>query len=549
MVLRELELLKFKAFSGSGKIPIRPITLIYGPNSSGKSSIIQSILLLKQTLSEAEDPNILLQPKGKLVDLGGVREFVHRHDTKETFGFRLVLESEEWHARGPFLYERSPHVKPRLDKNIGMNVTFTFDESLEKAVLSSLDLIVGLDQPPALTFKPDTKKDRKLMHGFAFGWGPTVRAGQTLLRVEKANYDHPFWQEVWAARNAALKEEASEIARKLNAHRRRLERLQEGEQLDSLAGAGELRERKEKLDQRMKQLEAQLQKLRDYSYATTVKDFETAHRNCFLTCRNFLPVDVRFTRGEQQEEDIYPSVAGYLAGPAATMTVAAEIRRFLDSITYLGPLRENPDRQNIFSGSVADDVGKTGKLVPDILFKDAKVLQKVNEHFETFNFGYRLEVASARDRRPELTDVFALRLVDRFTGVNVSIVDVGFGISQVLPIIVQSMLSSNKTLLIEQPEIHLHPRLQSEIANLFCEAIGEPYQNNFIIETHSEHLILRLQRLIRSGSLKPENLSIVYVDRTEDGSRCIPLRLDSKGEFIDRWPGGFFEESYYEIFS
>jgi predicted ATPase len=126
---------------------------------------------------------------------------------------------------------------------------------------------------------------------------------------------------------------------------------------------------------------------------------------------------------------------------------------------------------------------------------------------------------------------------------------VGFGISQVLPIIVQSMLSYGKTLLIEQPEIHLHPRLQSELATLFVESIKEPYRNEFVVETHSEHLILRLQRLIRQGTLQADDVSVLYVDRTPDGSRCIPLRLDSKGGFIDRWPGGFFEESYHEMFS
>jgi predicted ATPase len=110
------------------------------------------------------------------------------------------------------------------------------------------------------------------------------------------------------------------------------------------------------------------------------------------------------------------------------------------------------------------------------------------------------------------------------------------------------MLSRNSTLLIEQPEIHIHPRLQAELGSLLAECIKPPFENQFIIETHSEHLILRLQKLIRKGELKPEDISVIYVDRGTEGSKCLHLRLDEEGDFIDEWPGGFFEEDFNEIF-
>jgi predicted ATPase len=162
--------------------------------------------------------------------------------------------------------------------------------------------------------------------------------------------------------------------------------------------------------------------------------------------------------------------------------------------------------------------------------------------------GYELKVSSFTDGTSAISDLFALRLVDKDTGVNVSIQDVGFGISQVLPIIVQSMLSRNSTLLIEQPEIHIHPRLQAELGSLLAECIKPPFENQFIIETHSEHLMLRLQKLIRKGKLKPEDISVIYVDRGTEGSKCLHLRLDEEGDFIDEWPDGFFEEDFNEIF-
>lgn len=143
------------------------------------------------------------------------------------------------------------------------------------------------------------------------------------------------------------------------------------------------------------------------------------------------------------------------------------------------------------------------------------------------------------------SDVFSLVLRDKNTEVKASILDVGFGISQVLPVIVQSMLSRGKLLCIEQPEIHLH---QASLGTMLAECIGEPFRNRFLIETHSQHLMLRLQRLIREGTLRSEDVAVYYVDRSPEGSKCLHLRLDQEGDFIDEWPSGFFEEGYEEIF-
>jgi len=215
---------------------------------------------------------------------------------------------------------------------------------------------------------------------------------------------------------------------------------------------------------------------------------------------------------------------------------------------YLGPLRENPERHYIFSGNPTQHVGKTGKMVPDILFKNRSLVERLNEKLETFGVGYKVQVSSVSAETLELHDVYALSLTDNLTGVTTSILDVGFGISQVLPVIAQSLLAHNKTVCIEQPEIHLHPKLQAELGSLFAESIKPPYENRFIVETHSEHIVLRIQKLIRKGVLKPADVSIVYVDRGSEGSKCIPLRIDDEGDFIDQWPGGFFEETYQEIF-
>jgi predicted ATPase len=90
----------------------------------------------------------------------------------------------------------------------------------------------------------------------------------------------------------------------------------------------------------------------------------------------------------------------------------------------------------------------------------------------------------------------------------------------------------------------------SEFSRLANAVTGlEDIYNQVIVETHSEHLLLRLQRRIREGKIRNTNVSVLYVDPLPDGSSIIrTIRLDEDGSMIDEWPGGFFEERYNEMF-
>jgi predicted ATPase len=238
------------------------------------------------------------------------------------------------------------------------------------------------------------------------------------------------------------------------------------------------------------------------------------------------------------------------------------LKGYLKRIIYIGPLREYPERVYSYSGNIPSNVGKSGKYTPDILMKRKDLIDKVNEWFNRFEIDYRLNVD------PLKRNLFALTLTDTRTGCAVSPKDVGFGIGQLLPILVQGALAENKILFIEQPEIHIHPRLQAELGSFISEMAGRPGQrenpifdefgNQFIIETHSEHLILRLLRLIRdttNGELKegekplrPEDVAVIYAKPTEQGTELIELRISKDGDFIDKWPEGFFTEREKELF-
>ena len=173
----------------------------------------------------------------------------------------------------------------------------------------------------------------------------------------------------------------------------------------------------------------------------------------------------------------------------------------------------------------------------------------------------------SEDRTEELLDALKasdsesireLALIDQRTGANVSHRDVGIGISQVLPVLVMAYGSQGKILAMEQPEIHLHPALQAELGDVFIESALGARGNTFILETHSEHLILRLLRRIRESSegelatgltlIRPQDVAVLYVLPGKDGSVITEIPIRPDGEFITNWPDGFFPERGEELF-
>ncbi len=145
-------------------------------------------------------------------------------------------------------------------------------------------------------------------------------------------------------------------------------------------------------------------------------------------------------------------------------------REMLMHLVYVGPLRRFPERYYSFTGNRARYVGKSGEFVADILLSDPKILDKINEQFEHLNLGYELKVANLRDQTSDIEKLRTLRLKETASGTYVGFTDVGFGISQLLPIVVQSMVYKGQMLLIEQPELHLHPALQTEMGDMFIRS-------------------------------------------------------------------------------
>ncbi|OWF75503.1 hypothetical protein B4903_20025 [Yersinia frederiksenii] len=181
------------------------------------------------------------------------------------------------------------------------------------------------------------------------------------------------------------------------------------------------------------------------------------------------------------------------------------------------------------------------------------VINQINEWMSSFEIPYTLDV---KNFGSDLSgDIISIILEDRRNKTQVTPMDVGFGIGQVLPIITDAVISRDNIICVEQPEIHLHPRLQAHLADLFIDSVihrdpvkGDRIKNQWIIETHSESLILRIQRRIREKKISKELVKVYYVNAEDGGSKILELPLDDDGDFTVHWPHGFFDERANEIF-
>ena len=614
----EIGIENFKAFGKMQRIPLKPITLLYGPNSSGKSSLMQALLLFKQTLEEAGDDKIVLLPKGSLVDLGGYQEFINGHDVKKDFhlsiSFKYFLD----------MYDGGPLYIEGEKDDLSLEFSFTQDES-EEIVLKSIKMRESQHSDPLMVWKnvwaiPHLKSvvlKRKAEFEESDDDPETVKAWlsdltKSVLVLDQVNLLHNLLRRQWEqlGRDSIKVHNGIKSRNEYGSLEHRLHK-QTNDELNKLqldiekksvdieaesnkwnANYAELNdEERQENREHLLVKQARLQQLKtilelsiiinqsfiskSYEDILKINNFPISNRllamsNCFSSDKSEL---------DGTEEWLFQSITEFaeMGKPATAVPViysylnldtffswaSSLLKEYLRRIIYIGPLREYPERVYSYSGNIPSNVGKSGKYTPDILMKKPELVNKVNDWFARFEIDYKLNVDSLK------RNLFALTLTDKRTGYEVSPKDVGFGIGQLLPIIVQGVLSENKIVCIEQPEIHIHPRLQAEFGSFVAEVASrankepglmndEGYGNQFIIETHSEHLILRLLKLIRDTTnrelkegekpLRPEDVAVIYAKPTEHGTELMELRISEDGDFIDKWPDGFFTERAKELF-
>ena len=238
-------------------------------------------------------------------------------------------------------------------------------------------------------------------------------------------------------------------------------------------------------------------------------------------------------------------------GADVARELAPEFYEVLSHIFFLGPMRARAERPTMIGQGWDNYVGPAGEHMAELLYDRPELVAQVNQWCDRMGLGYRVRMLSPHSHDIVVSAgdfaVLALEDVRHEPPVLVSSRAVGYGVGQLLPVITQCLIAEHGMVIVEQPEVHLHPRLQAETADLFIEAV-QANRNQLLVETHSEHLVLRVLRRIREGTFDPADLAILYVDLHDDGAAFVRrLEVDAGGDLVDGWPGNFFDDRLGEV--
>lgn len=435
-MLKRLAFTHFKSWP-EATLDFAPITGLFGTNSSGKTSILQFLLLLKQT-KDATDRGLSLELNGPVVQLGTIRDAIHRHNE----AVRLNLE-----------------------------ISFRLDETL------------------ALQ-------------------DPTGRKTQSIASGRDITY-------------------AAEIA----VH-------QKAPRADRLAYA---------IDGLTFTLEPGKGKDREF-------DLKAAPDDRFRFVRTMgrpwgLPGPIKAYAFPDQARTYFQNAA-FLAD------LESAYEAEMDRVYYLGPLREYPQRDYLWARSRPTDVGRRGEKAIDAILAATEAGEKLNLQPKGRLLPFQKMVAhwlrelglihsfSVKEIK-EGTNRWQALVVTREGGSEVLLTDVGFGVSQVLPVVTLLLyVPEGSTVILEQPEIHLHPLAQANLADVIIYA-ARRRRVQVIVESHSEHLLLRLQRRMAEATLPTEDVKLYFSDAPMGISRLIELDLDLFGN-IGNWPQNFMGDAFGE---
>jgi predicted ATPase len=451
-----MRLQNFKSWKDTGQMRMAPLTGFFGTNSSGKTALLQFLMVMKQTVETNDQSRVLHTGDDKsYVDVGTFYDFIHKKQISKQISFLL-----DW--------------KPGKLTNflVGAETTEGFFKRKIEGVYVKPELLEfsSIIQGTEKRIYVKEFQYKLITNDETYVWG--MRANNTRNNLEK-EISYTFFSEGYDAipiLNATSDEEF----------------------------------------------------VRDQPEPTTpVKNYR------------------------------FPDTGFYLFSIKDIDNLIVSFETVFRRTYYLGPLREYPHRIYAWSGERPQDVGTRGEFAIPALLAKPGVTEYVAKWLKELKLvhDFKLKPIAVGRREHEA-------LVQITPGATeVPITDVGFGISQILPVLVMCYyIPEGSTIIFEQPEIHLHPSVQAGLADVFIDVIKNR-NLQIILESHSEHLLHRLQRRIAENQLIPqaaqkitsEQTALYFCELNDQGESVLdPLKMDKYGN-ISNWPENFFGDEFGDL--
>lgn len=435
MKIKELSLNNFKCFSSPITVELGKLTLFTGANSSGKSSLIYSILGLLQS----NDAPFVFSPNGRYVNMGDFKEIVYNHNDELPITIDLKFDDDD--------------IK-------GISTKWILNKINSQPQLSSIELS-GSDYTISANLQATGNYKVRL------NYSSDKEVSKQILQF----YDL-FEQMVVSVDD----ESATNYRRSLN-------------------------------------------ELRDN---TITAEFELS---------DLAKVENIGVYGNMRYSNIVTSIQ-------------TAIHSLKSSINYISSFRLQPDRTNIEINRSHDKICVNGDgYLNQILYWysfNKEPLKKLVKSLRDLGVLYNIKVKRIYGGRYEID------VKTRKDGVYSSLSDVGFGIPQLLPILVADLqLRYFSTLFVSQPEIHLHPSVQAAMGDYFIHQIND-FHKNYIIETHSEYLLNRIRLNIVKGKIDPDDVKVYYIQSSTESKGIVELQFTKDGRILNA-PDDFFKTYMIDV--
>ncbi len=272
----------------------------------------------------------------------------------------------------------------------------------------------------------------------------------------------------------------------------------------------------------------------------------------------------RFKYGDQElicadfSQRIYEELCWSGSAENSKNQFTSELKELFDRVRYIGPVRIQPQRHYHWEGTHPESIGQRGEEMISALLsaridrqttpyegKNVPIEERISAWLREMELAYSFLIERTGANVDRDYDVFIQKTAD---SAKVNLPDMGYGLSQFLPVLVLCYYAPvGSTLILEQPGIHLHPKVQSELADLLIEVVNER-NLQILVESHSEHLLNRLQRRIAEEKISVDKTALYFCRNDEGVSNIERLKMDEFGN-ISNWPENFFGNEMGELFA